>query len=105
VFCINRVGRVQCATAVEKTIRRGLVLRAGAFQCVRPNGIVHHSAIAVRGLSNVLWYSFRFRQELRKPWLRLAILEPKDYRVSSVRYWKTRKYMPGTLLREQDGLW
>jgi hypothetical protein len=54
-----------------KTIRRGLVLRDSAFQFVRPlprppNGIVHHSAIAVRGLSNVLWYSFRIRQELRK---------------------------------------
>jgi hypothetical protein len=53
-----------------KTIRRGLVVRDAAFQCVRPlprpNGIVHHSAIAVCDLSNVLWYSFRFRQELRK---------------------------------------
>jgi hypothetical protein len=32
----------------------------------RYNGIAHHSAIAVRDLSNVLWYSFRILQELRK---------------------------------------
>ena len=50
-----------------QTIRRGLVLRDAAFGAFSLfPGIVHHSAIAVCDLSNVLWYSFRFRQELRK---------------------------------------
>ena len=77
-----------------KTIRRGLVLRDAAFQCVRPlprpYGIAHHSAIAVRDLSNVLWYSFRIRQQLRKIMVPAGvgsmIFEPKSWRVSSVRY-------------------